>query len=82
MGFGLGCVGAMELLIAGNGKLGVAGAKGVAGVEAVTIFGVPGNDSAAVPGVCRVSGGTPAAVATVAVAADDCNKVGVVAIPG
>lgn len=82
MGFGLGCVGATELLTVSNGKLGVAVAKGVAGVEAVTIFGGPGNDSAAVPGVCRVSGRTPAAVATVPVAAGDCNKVGIVAIPG
>lgn len=81
MGFGLGCVGTTELLTVGNGKIGVAVAKGVAGVEAVTIFGVPGSDSAAIPGVCRVSGRTPA-VATVAVAAGDCNKVGVVGIPG
>lgn len=82
MGFGLGCVGTTELLTVGNGKIDVAVAKGVAGVEAVTIFGVPGKDSTAVPGVCRVSGRTPAAVATVAVAAGDCNKVGVVGIPG
>lgn len=76
MVFGLGCVGATELLIVGSGKLGVAGVKGVTGVEAVTILGVPDSDSTADPGVCGVSGGTPAA--TVGVDAD----VGVVAIPG